>query len=72
MMCLSFDNFSTNDKVVRRLKERIGQLLHVRCRTHIINLIVQEEVGIANATTKIRDSLKYVRMSPTRLQNFEV
>jgi len=79
-MCVTLDNCSTNDVVVRQLKEIIpiasmlldGKFFHVRCTSHILNLVVQEGVDIAkDVTSKIRDSVRYVKSSTARQQKFD-
>ncbi|KAH9781378.1 BED-type domain-containing protein [Citrus sinensis] len=48
-----------------------GDYLHVRCYTHIINLIVTEGLKeMNNSISSIRNAVKYVRSSPARLIRF--
>uniref|UniRef100_K7MM64 HAT C-terminal dimerisation domain-containing protein n=1 Tax=Glycine max TaxID=3847 RepID=K7MM64_SOYBN len=71
---LTLDNTSSNDKMQDYLKERIllhtngvvsgGEFFHIRCCVHILNLIVQKGLKVANlAINKIRESIKYVKGS---------
>ena len=80
LMSIVLDNCSTNDAFVREILEKLpvstlvayGQLFHVRCYAHILNLIVQEGTDIIReVTTKVRESVKYVKSSTLRLQTFK-
>jgi len=74
------DNASSNDVFVGLLRNQLnikkaliceGEFFHTRCCAHILNLIVQDGLKeIDNALQKIRDSVKYVRGSQMRKQNF--
>ncbi|CAL5442639.1 unnamed protein product [Camellia sinensis] len=78
---LTIDNASSNDVAALSLKRRLvkrdglllnGNFFHVRCFSHILNLIVRD--GIEEAKSSIlalRDYVKYVRSSPSRLQMFK-
>ena len=49
-----------------------GSMLHMRCATHILNLIVQDELSlIGDGIEKIRDSVIYWTGSPKRRQKFD-
>ena len=80
LMSIVLDNYSTNDALVRDLLEKLptnnlvayGQLFHVRCSAHILNLIVQEGILIVKeVATKVHESVKYVKSSTLRLQTFK-
>ncbi|GKV39934.1 hypothetical protein SLEP1_g47628 [Rubroshorea leprosula] len=80
---LTADNASTNDGLVRVLKDAVnkwgtailgGKDIHMRCAAHIINLVVGEgtkkkEMNIS--VTAIRATVKYIRQSPMRLKRFK-
>lgn len=78
---LTLDNASSNDNMQDILKRQLsmhdsllcdGDFFHIRCSAHILNLIVQEGLKVANdALVKIRDSVKYVRGSESRMRKFE-
>ncbi|XP_077228329.1 zinc finger BED domain-containing protein RICESLEEPER 2-like [Tasmannia lanceolata] len=74
------NNASTCDNLQDILKNQLriqnsllcgGEFFHVRCSAHILNLIVQDGLKIANvAIQKIRDSIRYVKGSEGRLRKF--
>jgi hypothetical protein len=74
------DNASSNDVCVGLLRNQLnikkalvceGEFFHIHCCAHILNLIVQDGLKeIDSALQKIRDSVKYVRGSQMRKQNF--
>ncbi|XP_022155174.1 zinc finger BED domain-containing protein RICESLEEPER 2-like [Momordica charantia] len=78
---VTVDNASSNDGAMtyltRKLKERNvlvldGEFLHVRCCAHILNLIVGDALKDLHVSiVRIRNAVKYVRSSPTRLQIFK-
>uniref|UniRef100_A0A1D1ZIW3 Putative AC transposase n=1 Tax=Anthurium amnicola TaxID=1678845 RepID=A0A1D1ZIW3_9ARAE len=77
------DNASTNDAVVDQLllnthlKSNLvadGILFHLRCSAHILNLVVHDGLkvkGVSDVVDKIRDSVRYVRKSQGRKENFQ-
>jgi hypothetical protein len=77
---ITLDNVFENDLCVVNLKPKVnmkkalpceGELFHMRCCAHILNLIVQDGLKeITNAIQKIRDSVKYCRGSQMRKQSF--
>jgi hypothetical protein len=77
---ITLDNASTNDLCVVNLKPKLnmkkappweGELSHMRCCAHILNLIVQDGLKeIIDVIQKIRDSVKYFRESQMRKQSF--
>lgn len=61
---LTVDNCSTNDAMIERVLAKIsrtsfilgGQLFHMRCCAHILNLIVKDGLSmISNAIENIRE-----------------
>ena len=49
-----------------------GSMLHMRCVTHILNLIVQDGLSlIGDGIERIRNSVIYWAGSPKRRQEFE-
>ncbi|KZV40262.1 hypothetical protein F511_29621 [Dorcoceras hygrometricum] len=78
---LTLDNASSNDNMQDILKEQLslhnsllcdGEFFHIRCSAHILNLIVQEGLKVATASlNKIRESVKYVKDSESRMKKFE-
>ncbi|KAJ6791106.1 zinc finger BED domain-containing protein RICESLEEPER 2-like [Iris pallida] len=77
---ITLDNASSNDVDVRNLKENFsmkgrlyfkGKVFHVRCCAHILNLMVQDGLNeIKEVIQNIRESVKYLKMSPQRLHKF--
>jgi hypothetical protein len=77
---ITLDNASSNDVYVGLLKNQLkkkkallyeGEFFHIRCCAHILNLIIQYGLKeIESAFQKTRDSVKYVRGSQLRKQNF--
>ncbi|XP_057795202.1 zinc finger BED domain-containing protein RICESLEEPER 2-like [Salvia miltiorrhiza] len=78
---LTLDNATSNDSMVRFLKDRLnlqnsllcgGEFFHVRCAAHILNLIVQEGLKtVEDALKRIRNSVKYVKATDGRLREFQ-
>jgi len=77
---VTLDNASANGVSVDMLREQLvvkgvlvhnGDLFHMRCCAHILNLVVQEGLKqIDDSIVKIRDSVKYVKGSQVRKQKF--
>ncbi|XP_021631852.1 zinc finger BED domain-containing protein RICESLEEPER 2-like [Manihot esculenta] len=77
---VTVDNASSNDVAISFLKRKINawrfsilscKYLHMRCIAHIINLVVID--GMKDGLTpikKVRDAVRYIRQSPTRLQRY--
>ena len=81
IFAITLDNASVNDNFVATLQENLvakgqllrkGKLFHCQCAAHVLNLIVQEGFkAISGATKNIRESVKYVKSSQARKQQFE-
>ncbi|KAK6158982.1 hypothetical protein DH2020_006296 [Rehmannia glutinosa] len=77
---ITLDNASSNDAAVRNLKDNFsingklyfgGRIFHVRCCAHVLNLMVQDGLHqIRSVIENIRESVKYLKMSPSRLHRF--
>ena len=71
---VTVDNASSNDNMQGVLKRKLrkdlvcsGDFFHIRCAAHILNLIVQDGLSvISDALEKIRDNVKYVKVSESR------
>lgn len=81
LFSITLDNAKNNNKMVGYLKKNLldrklvvanGDLLHMRCASHVLNLIVQDGFKILdNAIAHIRDSVKYIKSSQARKERFE-
>ena len=77
---VSIDNASYNDSCLKNLKENLslsrklvlnGDLFHVRCCTHILNLLVQDGLGkIKDTIQNVHESVKYINHNDSRLKAF--
>ena len=78
---ITVDNASSNDTAIIHLKRRLrgwnglvcdGDFIHVRCSAHILNLVVNEGLkDLHPSISSIREVVRYVRSSPSRLQRFK-
>lgn len=78
---VTLDNATANDVAVNFVKRRVngwkgsvldGEYLHVRCGAHIVNLIVTKGLEkMHDSIAAIRNSVRYIRSSPARLQKFK-
>ena len=78
---ITLDNASSNDVMQQYLKQQLsfngtllcdGDFFHIRCCAHILNLIVQEGLKVANdALLNIRENIKYVKASEARMIQFQ-
>ncbi|CAN6861184.1 unnamed protein product [Brassica oleracea] len=79
----TLDNASSNDKAISILKDRLlqknndalmmnGEFMHIRCCAHILNLIANEGLDdISKSIISVRNAVKYVRSSTSRLESFK-
>ncbi|KAJ7981896.1 Zinc finger BED domain-containing protein [Quillaja saponaria] len=73
LFSLTFDDCSTDDDIIIRIKEQIsqkrpllsnGQLYDIRSATHLLNSIIQDAMeALRDVIQKIRGSIRYVRTS---------
>jgi hypothetical protein len=78
---ITLDNASVNGKMMEHLKENLtkkqmltcgGELFHIRCAAHVLNLIVQDGLFVMKGSIdKIRESVKYIKSSQTREELFQ-
>ncbi|KAK2655150.1 hypothetical protein Ddye_008202 [Dipteronia dyeriana] len=81
---ITIDNASANDvAIIKYVKKELsnwvadgiileGEFFHVRCCAHILNLIVTEGLkDIHESIISIRNVMRYVRSSPSRLHKFK-
>ena len=67
---ITLDNASSNDNMQNILNLLLNrEFFHIRCSTHILNLIVQDGLKVVSDTLhKIRQSVHYVRASESRMK----
>jgi hypothetical protein len=78
MFTITLDNASNNKTACDLLQESgksnmlfDGQHLRVRCCAHILNILVQDGLTIADATIEIiQDLIRHINSSPRRIQAF--
>ncbi|KAI5335682.1 hypothetical protein L3X38_025816 [Prunus dulcis] len=78
------DNVAANTKAIEYVRKKIngwkdsnsvlgGVHMHMRCSAHIINLIVKEGLKrLESSIVAIRNAVKFVRSSPSRLSYFKM
>ena len=79
--CITVDNCSTNDAMIDIIMLRKlagsslmlgGDLFHMRCCAHILNLIVKDGLDVIKVgIDKIRESVAYWTATPKRQEKFE-
>ncbi|VAH14919.1 unnamed protein product [Triticum turgidum subsp. durum] len=77
---ITLDNASSNDVAARQLMSKFkargsvffhGKFFHVRCSAHILNLLVSDGLkAIEPLIENIRQTVKYLKKSPSRLYKF--
>ncbi|KAJ1275864.1 hypothetical protein BS78_05G168500 [Paspalum vaginatum] len=75
---LTLDNASVNNRAMSDMRDALGSQMffrgehfHVRCGAHVLNNMVQSGLKvIPNAVGRIRDIIKVVISTPSRLQSF--
>lgn len=77
---ITLDNASANDVAARNLLSKFsargsmffhGKFFHVRCSAHILNLLVSDGLkAIEPLIENIRQTVKYLKKSPSRLYKF--
>ncbi|XP_019197735.1 PREDICTED: zinc finger BED domain-containing protein RICESLEEPER 2-like [Ipomoea nil] len=77
---MDFDNASSNDTAIGFFEKKLmswgssavrSKYLHMRCIAHILNLVVQDGLRESDKSfKKVRDCVRYMRNSPSRLQKF--
>jgi hypothetical protein len=75
---VTLDNASMNNRVIRDLCAALGaqmffkgEHIHVRCAAHVLNIMVQAGLQvIPSAIGRVRDIIKVVTSTPSRLQTF--
>jgi hypothetical protein len=81
LFAVTLDNANNNSAMMKLLKNHLlkkkmllsnGRLVHQHCVAHVINLICQAGLEfLSPMIEKIRDSVKYIRSSTSRKENFE-
>ncbi|XP_062094148.1 zinc finger BED domain-containing protein RICESLEEPER 2-like [Humulus lupulus] len=82
VFAMKVDNASLNDVALRKLKGHLldkditiplnGEMFHMRCSAHILNLIVTDGLKELNdAISSIQNAVRYVQSSPARLKRFK-
>lgn len=78
LFTITLDNASVNNKATKDMCDALGdqmffrgEHLHVRCAAHVLNIMVQAGLKvIPNAIGSVRDIIKVVTSSPSRMQIF--
>lgn len=80
VISITLDNASNNDSAVGKLKDKfiargssqfMPQYFHVRCCSHIVNLIVNDGLApLGPLLVNLRETCKYFKKSPSRMHRF--
>ncbi|KAI3496146.1 hypothetical protein L1887_38499 [Cichorium endivia] len=74
---ITVDNCTTNDALIHLLLDKLplntlilgGQIFHMRCCAHILNLIVQDGLSVIDdGIERIRDSVSFWTATPKRIE----
>ena len=78
---VTVDNYSSNDGMINILVEKLslsdsllwnGKFFHMRCVTHVLNLIVKEALDVIEVEIeKIHESVAYWSAIPSRVEKLE-
>ncbi|KAF1895890.1 hypothetical protein Lal_00033953 [Lupinus albus] len=77
---LTVDNCTTNDRMIECMLSKIsprsfilgGQMFHMRCCAHILNLVVKDGLSIiSSAVERVRDSVSFWTATPKREEKFK-
>ncbi|GJT32701.1 zinc finger BED domain-containing protein RICESLEEPER 2 [Tanacetum coccineum] len=78
VMTITVDNITSNDRALKYLIEHLpsmydnGKYFHIRCMTHIINLVVKDGLKVhANEVETIGLAVKYIKSSSQRIEKFK-
>lgn len=81
VLTISVDNASSNDVTIDYLKKIFanwdkcvlkGKWTHIRCVTHILNLVVHDGIGfVSQSVNNVRGVVKWVRQSSSIIDNFK-
>lgn len=81
IVTVTVDNASSNNIAIDHFKSKTSrwgttllnnELMHVRCCAHILNLVVKDELKEEkDCIAKVRNAIRYVRYSPSRLLSFQ-
>ncbi|KAL6646280.1 hypothetical protein ACP70R_017888 [Stipagrostis hirtigluma subsp. patula] len=81
LFSITLDNAAANTSMMDMLQDHLlekqmlhcnGELFHVRCAAHVLNLIVKDGLqAVDGIIDNVRDSVKYIRGSPSRKEKFE-
>ena len=78
---ITVDNCLSNDGMIDILSEKLssigslvlhGKIFHIRCATHILNLIVKKGLNVIEGEVeKNRENVAYWSANPSRVETFE-
>ena len=81
LFTITVDNCLSNDGMIDILLEKLsssgslllsGKIFHMRCATHVLNLIVKEGLDVIGVEIeKIYDSVAYWLTTPSKVDKFE-